>query len=436
LRTDFEEGRIPGELAGAVGSSQPFYLAYQGSNDRDLQRVYGEAMCRAVANAYPEAPIPPPPGPEEKVRVGIVAGLFRHHTVWKLMIKGWLTQLDRNRFQVFGYHTAAPQDEWTGMARQLCDRFVQGPLTPVRWREKILADAPHVLLYPDIGMDTGAGQLAAHRLAPVQCMSFGHPNTSGYPTIDYFLSSALMEPADADEHYTERLVRLPNLAFYYEPLAAKSVAAERAALGFRPEATVFWSGQSLFKYLPQFDQIYARIARDVRDCQFAFIEFRPGHHVTDVFRSRLDRAFGEFGLRAADHCVFLPRLPTEVFIAAIGQCDVVLDTPGWSGGNTTLEGLTHGVPIVTMPGPLMRGRVTMAILQRLGVTETIAETIDDYVSIAVRLAQDGSWRKSVRQRIAENKHRIYCDRECITALEDFLWRAARGEHLGNALGGR
>lgn len=436
LSADFEQDRIPGDLAGAVGSSQPFYLAYQGSNDRDLQRVYGELMCRAIANAYPEAPMPPPPAPGEKVRVGIVAGLFRHHTVWKLMIKGWLTQLDRSRFQVFGYHTAAPQDEWTGMARQLCHRFVQGPLTPARWREEVLADMPHVLLYPDIGMDSGAGHLAAHRLAPVQCMSFGHPNTSGYPTIDYFLSSALMEPADADEHYTERLVRLPNLAFYYEPLAAKSVAIERAALGLRPDATVFWSGQSLFKYLPQFDRIYARIARDARDCQFAFIEFRPGHHVTDAFRARLDRAFAELGLNAADHCVFLPRLPTEAFIAAIGQCDVVLDTPGWSGGNTTLEGLTHGVPIVTMPGPLMRGRVTMAILQRIGVTETIADTIEDYVSIAVRLARDTSWRQSVRQRIADNKHRIYCDRECIAALEDFLWHAAHGEKVGDGFGVR
>ena len=152
-----------------------------------------------------------------------------------------------------------------------------------------------------------------------------------------------------------------------------------------------------------------------------------GGRITEVFRERLQRAFASHGLNAAEHCVFLSRLPTEVFVAAIGQCDVVLDTPAWSGGNTTLEGLNHGIPIVTWPSGLMRGRVTMAILQRMGVTETIAATLDDYVSIAVRLGRDAAWRASLREQIAANKHRIYCDQECITALSDFLWHAAHGQ---------
>ncbi len=431
LCADFDQGDVPGDLAAAVGSSQPFYLAYQGYNDRELQGIYGALMCRAIAGHYPAAPLPPPPGPGEKVRVGIVAGLFRHHTVWKLLIKGWLSQLDREKFQLFGYHTAAPQDGDTELARTLCDRFVQGPLTPERWRDEILADAPHVLIYPDIGMDPGAGQLAAHRLAPVQCVSFGHPNTTGYPTLDYFLNSAMMEPSDADEHYTERLIRLPNLGLYYEPLEIGPVAVERAQLGLRSDATVYWSGQSLFKYLPQFDAIYPRIAREVGDCQFAFIQFGPGRQITETFRGRLDRAFADLGLTAADHCVFLPRIPTEIFITAIGQCDVVLDTPNWSGGNSTLESLANDVPIVTWPSRLMRGRVTMAILQRMGITETIADTIDDYVAIAVRLARDVPWRMSLKQKMAENKHLVYRDREYIAGLEDFLGRAARGELAGS-----
>ncbi len=423
LCEDFDSGRLAGNLADAVGSNQPFYLAYQGLNDRELQSLYGGLMCRAVAASYPPAPAP---APGEKVRVGIVAGLFRHHTVWKLMIRGWLTQLDRRKFQVLGYHTAAPQDEWTVMARQLCDRFVQGPLPPARWRDEILADAPHVLIYPDIGMDPGAGHLAAQRLAPVQCMSWGHPNTSGYPTIDYFLSSELMEPPDGDQHYTEKLVRLPNLSIYYEPLVTKVVDVKRDALGLRPGRVAYWSGQSLFKYLPQYDDIYPRIACQVPEAQFLFIEFMSGHHVTDVFRARLERAFTAHGLKAADHCIFLPRLATEVFVAAIGQCDAVLDSPGWSGGNTTLEALNHGVPIVTWPGPLMRGRHTAGILRRIGVTDTIGESIDDYVVIAARLGRDADWRLRLRRDIVERRHRIYCDRECIDALEEFLLRAAEG----------
>ena len=87
--------------------------------------------------------------------------------------------------------------------------------------------------------------------------------------------------------------------------------------------------------------------------------------------------------------------------------------------------LTHDVPIVTLPGPLMRGRHTLAILERMGVTETIADTVDDYVAIAARLARDTGWRHSLKERIADRKHLLYRDRDCIAALEAFLLRAAQ-----------
>ena len=146
------------------------------------------------------------------MRVGIVSGFFRQHSNWKLPIKGWLSQLDRQRFRAFGYHTGNQEDGETKVAASFCDRFVQSPLPLDRWRQEILADAPHVLIYPEVGMHPISAQLAAQRLAPVQCNSWGHPDTSGYPTLDYYLSSELMEPSDGQSHYTERLVRLPNLS--------------------------------------------------------------------------------------------------------------------------------------------------------------------------------------------------------------------------------
>jgi predicted O-linked N-acetylglucosamine transferase (SPINDLY family) len=426
LSADVEAGRAVGDLAAAVGSNQPFYLAYQGRCDRELQSLYGSLVCKVIADKYPAAPMPPPPAPGEKVRVGIVSGLFRHHTVWKLMIRGWLSQLDRSKFEVFGYHTNGDQDAQTKIAAGQCDRFVQGPLSGERWREEILADRPHVLLYPDIGMDPASGWIAANRLAPTQCMTWGHPNTSGYPTIDYFLSSDLMEPPDGDQHYTERLVRLPNLSIYYEPIEVSLPEIRREQLGLRPSAVAYWCGQSLFKYLPQYDQVFARIAREAGDCQFLFIQSMHGSGMQERMRRRLERAFAVFGLDAAKHCVFLPRLGMDQFIAAIGQSDVVLDSIGWSGGNTTLEGLAVDTPIVTMPGPLMRGRHTMAILKMMGMTETIAETFDDYVAIAARLGRDTAWRAEIKRQVSESKHQVYRDSTAIAALEDFLSRVARG----------
>jgi predicted O-linked N-acetylglucosamine transferase (SPINDLY family) len=294
------------------------------------------------------------------------------------------------------------------------------------WRQAILDDAPHVLLYPEIGMDKVSTQLGAQRLAPVQCCSWGHPVTSGFPTLDYYISSDLMEPADGANHYSEELVRLPNLSIYYEPLDLPAVDIDRASLGLRPGAVVYWCCQSLPKYLPQFDEVFARIAREVGNCQFTFIEAGAGETVTELFRERLDRAFVALGLKADEHCVFMPRLAPERFAAAMGQCDVVLDSIGWSGCNSILESLTHDLPIVTLAGEMMRGRHASAILHMMGVSQTIARTLDQYVSIAVSLGRAPSKRAALSSQIAAGKHRLYRDPACIEALEAFLARAVRG----------
>jgi len=236
----------------------------------------------------------------------------------------------------------------------------------------------------------------------------------------------LMEPADGQAHYTERLVRLPNLSIHYEPIAVMPASIDRSALGFRDDAVIYWCGQSLYKYLPQYDRIYPLIAREVENCQFAFIRYPKGDDATALFHQRLRDAFAEHGLNADDHCVFLPFLKLEGFVAAMGLSDVYLDSIGWSGGNTTLESLAHDLPIVTMPTEFMRGRHSAAALQMMGIDDTIADTLEGFVAIAVRLGRDPAWRDVQRRRIADNKHRCYRDRSAIGGLEEFLERTARG----------
>jgi len=333
--------------------------------------------------------------------------------------------LNRDRFRVFGYHTGTERDDETEVAEALCDRFVQGPLSLGKWRRAIADDAPHVLLFPEIGMDQVSAQLAAQRLAAVQCSSWGHPVTSGFPTIDYFLSSDLMEPSGAELHYSEQLVRLPNLSIHYEPVDLPAIEIDRSELRLRHDAVVFWCAQSLPKYLPQFDEVFARIASNVKNSQFVFIEFAAGQSVTDLFRARLSRAFGSVGLDASRHCVFLPRLAPERFAAAIGQCDVVLDSIGWSGCNSILESLAHNLPVVAFEGEFMRGRHAVAILNMMDIRDTIARTIDDFISIASRLGRDDSWRKEIGSRMFNNKNRVYGDLRCIAGLEAFLEQAVR-----------
>ena len=420
----------PAAFADVVGARQPFFLAYQAGNDRDLQASWGEIICRIMAARFPAVAPAPPPQPDEPVRVGIVSGFFRDHTVWKILIKSWLDRLDRSRFRVFGYDTSAlPADDQTRVAEALCERFVRGLPSLEAWRQAIIADAPHVLIYPEVGMDNLSLPLAAQRLARVQCVAMGHPDTTGLATLDCFLTSELMEPPGGEAHYTERLVRLPNLSLHYEakPTPERPIDRDELArqLGLRAGGTRFWCGQSLYKYLPQYDDAFPRIAREVGDCQFVFIRHHGAERVTDLFVERLERAFAAHGLSARDYCTVLPRLKFDDYFAAIGCCHIVLDSIGWSGCNSTLEALPHDLPNVTLPGLLMRSRHTAAILTMMGVPDTIADSLDGYVAIAVRLARDPARYADIKARMAANKHRVYRDDACMAALQDFLDRAAR-----------
>ena len=253
-------------------------------------------------------------------------------------------------------------------------------------------------------------------------------------TLDYFISSDLMEPEDASKHYTEKLIRLPNLSIYYTAPHSKIPKRTRSDFGMRSDAVVFWCGQSLFKYLPSYDSIFTDIATRVDNCQFVFLQHSGSTQVTYQFADRLERAFKLNKLKCSDYCLILPTLNFDDFLSAIGQCDLVLDSIEWSGCNSTLESLEWNLPIVTFQGSLMRGRHTAAILQMMGVRETVAATTADYVSIAVKLANAPAQRTAISGRISAAKHRVYGDRTCVTALEDFLERVAR-RHPADAVPG-
>jgi predicted O-linked N-acetylglucosamine transferase (SPINDLY family) len=303
---------------------------------------------------------------------------------------------------------------------ELCDDFEFGIKPPAAWRDVVTKAAPHVLLYPEVGIDPICGQLAARRLAPVQCVAWGHPETTGMPTIDHFLSADLMEPPDGDAYYTEQLVRMPGLGLHYTPDERAVMALDRAAMGLDPASPVYWSGQALYKYLPAHDAVFPRIAAAVGACQFVFIGFAKSASVTSMFRERLRLAFKVHGLDADRYCVMLPPMAQERYLAAVGVADVILDTIGWSGGKSTLDCLAMNPAIVTFPGRLMRGRHTAAILRQIGCEQTIAGSLDHYVAIAARLGLDGGFRMGVRRAVAKGKHQAFRDTAYIRALENFL----------------
>lgn len=425
LATAVEAPPVARAVAAAIGTSQPFFLPYQGYDDRQPQARYGRLVCRLLADTQPTPALARHPSPDERIRVAIVSGFFQDHTIFRLFLQGWLQEFDRDRFELTAFHTGRVSDAMTERCAAAECRFVRGLTSSAEWRIAVSDMSPHVLLYPEIGMDPVAAHLAAHRLAPVQCVAWGQPETSGLPTMDYFLSADLMEPANGEAHYTEQLVRLPGLGLHYTPDERSALPLDRAILGLPPEIPIYWSGQALYKYLPEYDRIFPQIAAIVGPCRFIFIGFAKSQSVTAAFRERLRHAFAGFGLDAEQYCVILPPMPQLRFIAAVGLADVILDTPGWSGGRSTLDCLSQNPAIVTYPGPLMRGRHTAAILRRAGCEVTIAGSLAEYVAIAARLGLDVAWRTQIRTTMAEGKHRVFRDTGAIRALERFLVAAVQ-----------
>ncbi|WP_374449336.1 tetratricopeptide repeat protein [Stella sp.] len=417
------------ELLRVLGARKPFLLAYQGEVDRDLQAVYGGLLCRAVAARHPEfvRPLPPrPPAPGERIRVGILSAFFRHHSNWKMRLRAWLEDLDRDRFEVHAYFPGEGADAETARARSLADAFVEGSRSVADWARRIRADRLHVLLIPEIGMNSTTMQLAAMRLAPVQASSWGHPQTSGMPTVDDFLSSAMMEPADGEQHYTERLVRLPGLSCRPIPVAKAPERVTRAELGVGPDHVLYWCCQSLYKYLPEHDDVFPRIAARLPAARFLFLGHPDGPKVELAFQQRIGRAFAAFGLDAAVHCRFLGRLSSERFAGCAQASDIFLDSIGWSGCNSTIEGMMFDLPVVTWPGRTMRARHSDAILRLAGIARTIVATREAYVELAARIGADPGLRGELRAEVARGKHRIFEDRSYLPGLEAYLAAAAKG----------
>lgn len=403
-----------------VGAMTPFFLPYLGYDVTTLQAKYGTWVCSVMAAKYPQFSQPIPNRLSGgRIKIGIVSNYFHNHSHWKIAISGWLEQIDRGRFSLHCFYTGNIRDNITEYARSIADTFLQSDNV-----EKVLAgileQSPDVLIHSGIGMDTNTLKLAGLRLAPVQCTSWGHPLTTGMPTIDYFISSDLMEPPDGEKHYTEKLIRLPNLSIYCKPMEPLlRTPVEFAIPGKQPGDVILLCCQNLLKYLPRYDHVFPEIALKAQNARFVFIECHVAE-LTARFRLRLEKAFQRKGLKATDHITFVPPLNGPDYEALNSISDIFLDSIGWSGGNTTLESLPFDKPIVTHPGMFMRSRHTYAILKRIGMEDMIASDVEEYVSIAVRLVNDRAWRVDVANRISCNKHRIYRDRECIKSLEMFF----------------
>jgi protein O-GlcNAc transferase len=414
--------------AKAVGSQQPFFLAYHEENNRDLLGQYGGLCVRLMhdwANRQGVAPSARRQG-SGKVRVGVVSEYFWNHSVWSAIVKGWFEQIDTSRFELHAFNLGSRQDEETLLAKQYAAGFEEGSRGLRLWAQAILERRPDVLIYPNIGNDPTALKLASLRLAPVQVTSWGHPETTGLPTLDYFLSSQVMEPVGAQQHYTEKLVCLPHLGTYYRP--GKTVAADPQLdkLGLDEGLPILLCPGTPFKYAPRYDRMIVDISRRLGRCQILFFEDESRRYLTDKLKQRLEAALAGAGMRFDEHIIFIPWLDRARYYGLMQRADVLLDSVGFSGFNVAMQAIECCLPIVAWDGRFLRGRLASGILKRMDMPHLVARSEHEYAATVARLARDKEFRDRVRAQIIERRPLLFEDAAPVRAMEDFLAGAAAG----------
>jgi tetratricopeptide (TPR) repeat protein len=424
-------GTLDASLRVSPGS---FYLAYHDTDDRPVMEALSR-LFRAKAPAlnytaphigawrYPTA---------RRLRIGFCSQFLVGHTIGKLY-QGFLRHLDRTRFEVTIIHAAgAKRDRFSGLLDAACDRVV-GLSGKLPHKQQQVADLQlDALLYPDIGMSPETYYLAHARLAPVQAVSYGHPDTTGIATLDYFLGGdAPLEPAGAEAHYSERLVRLSRMPFFYDLWLEPDHIPPRAALGLPESGTLYGCPQSLFKLHPDFDAVLAAIAAG-----------DPGGHIVLIdgyvrnWNERLRARWARSAPILNERVRFVPRMPLDKFMALMAHFDVLLDPIHFGSGNTFYEGMVYGAPVITWPGRFARGRFVPMAYHQMGLTDVapIAGAIGDYAELALAYGRDPARRAAFReQAVAAGRARLYADPQVVREVETFLLAAiaaaGRGEHL-------
>lgn len=390
-----------------------FFLAYHGLDDRPLQEELAGLLRDACPDLSWEAPHCAGGGSgSARRRVGFVSRyLIDSHTIGKLF-GGLIARLPKDRFETTIFRPTAV----TNAIDSAADQVVQLSESLDAARRQIAAAEMDVLIYLDIGMEPLSYFLAFSRLAPKQFATFGHPVTTGLESLDGFLSTSALDPEGNEDHYTEPLVRLPRLPVYYNRLGVSAdKLPDRAALGLPADRHLYVCTQTLFKVHPDFDTVLAAILERDPDATVVFIE-GSHHQMARQLAKRLSARIPDIEERV----LFLRALNYENFLGLSKAADVLLDTLHFSGGNTSLEGLALGTPVVTCPSGFMRGRWTAAVYRDMGIDDMIAADHDAYVDLALRCATDPAWREQVSAKILDQGAAFFENDDAVAGFADFL----------------
>ena len=391
-----------------AGAFPMLSFSYHGRDQRQLK----ERFAAIYEPYFRDEPPPAGSGLRGRKRIGFLV-TRRHEGVFLRCMQGLIGRLDADRWEVVILASQAIADLLRGRLGRRCAAvlpFADSLPAAIRQVRATACDAIH---YWEVGTDPMNYFLPFARPAPVQCTGWGSTITSGVSAVDHFISSDLIETAGSDTQYTERLWRSRTL-FAYEPRLPGVCPASASHFGLPEGRRLYVCFQNPLKIHPDADGLFAGIL--AADSRAVIVLSGRQPAVVSQVKQRLARRLAA----ATERIVFLPPQPLDDYYRLLCLADVVLDTPHYGAGSSCYDLFSFNLPVVTWPGELIVGRITQACYRKMGVEDLIADSAEDYIGKAVRVATDGDYRRHVTEQIAARSHCLFNDVEAVREHERFF----------------
>jgi protein O-GlcNAc transferase len=364
-------------------------------DDPLLQRKAAEGQSAKVGSSTAPAS-PSVSGSRNRMRIGYLSTDFRAHAI-AYLISGVIEAHNRSVFDVFGF--SASTDDGSPPRKRLAaafDKFVDVAKLPddVLCREIREAEIDILIDLGGYTKDSRVSALAG-RPAPIQISYLGYPGSVGAPFIDYIIADEFVIPRDLAQHYSEKVVCLPECfqANDRKRLIAP-VVPTRAQCGLPEQGFVFCAFHSSYKINPAVFDVWMRLLRAVPGSVIWLVaetaareNLRGAAQARGVDPTRLVFAAGE---RYPDH------------LARQRLADLFIDAWPYNGGTSVSDALWVGLPVLTLAGRSYAARMAGSLLRAVGLPELITYSPEAYEALALRLVTEPRLLNAVRRKLAAN----------------------------------
>lgn len=280
-------------------------------------------------------------------------------------------------------------------------------------RDKFTEMKLDVMVYCEIGMDPKSYFMAHMRLAKKQINTWGHSDSCGINTVDYFFSSKLYELPyeESQTHYSEKLILLDSLCTCYSnPISKYNINTfkDRYDFGFSDEVIIYFCAQSLFKFNPKFDDYLCSILLANPNSILIILN--------NDSKSKLIKRFNNKNIVSRIH--FFQGMQHNMFLNLMNVSDVILDPYPFGGCNSSLEAFSLNKVVVTHPSDMINGRFTYGFYKKMGLEHIAAKTKNDYIQLAIKLGQNKEYRKTLENKIKESHPVLFNEKNSCTDWEN------------------